>query len=124
MGFSWRAGEDHNRTPNATAARHTRLQPAPRSPSFAAANVMRMLEGGRGDSTKWGVIATAMAVGKTIGKTPVLVGICNGFVGNRLLFQRGIEANQRKLDNVLANQERIQANQEKILANQQAILGR
>ena len=35
------------------------------------------------------MIATTMAVGKQIGKIAVLVGVCPGFVGNRMLFTRG-----------------------------------
>ncbi len=65
---------------------------------FSPANVMKMLEVVRGDATSTSVIATSMSLGKTIGKTPVLVGVCNGFVGNRMLFQRGIEANALLLD--------------------------
>jgi 3-hydroxyacyl-CoA dehydrogenase len=61
---------------------------------FSPANVMKLLEIVRGESTSAEVIATVMAVSKRIGKIPVLVGVCNGFVGNRMLFQRGIEANR------------------------------
>lgn len=65
---------------------------------FSPANVMKLLEIVRGAATSAEVIATVMAVSKRIGKIPVLVGVCNGFVGNRMLFQRGIEANRLILE--------------------------
>ncbi|WP_247658088.1 3-hydroxyacyl-CoA dehydrogenase NAD-binding domain-containing protein [Aquabacter sp. L1I39] len=52
---------------------------------FSPANVMRLLEIVRADKTAPEVIATSMAVAQHIGKTPVLVGVCEGFVGNRML---------------------------------------
>lgn len=55
---------------------------------FSPANVMRLLENVRGAKTLPEVYATAMKVGKTIGKVPVLVGLCDGFVGNRMLAKR------------------------------------
>lgn len=55
---------------------------------FSPANVMRLLENVRGKKTTPDVYATAMKVGKTIGKVPVLVGVCDGFVGNRMLAKR------------------------------------
>lgn len=55
---------------------------------FSPANVMRLLENVRGAKTSPEVYATAMKVGKAIGKVPVLVGVCDGFVGNRMLAKR------------------------------------
>lgn len=55
---------------------------------FSPANVMRLLENVRGARTSPDVYATAMKIGKTIGKVPVLVGVCDGFVGNRMLAKR------------------------------------
>ncbi len=55
---------------------------------FSPANVMRLLENVRGAKTSPDVYATAMKVGRTIGKVPVLVGVCDGFVGNRMLAKR------------------------------------
>jgi 3-hydroxyacyl-CoA dehydrogenase len=52
---------------------------------FSPANVMRLLEEVRGDKTAKDVIATCMDLAKRIGKAPVLVGVCHGFVGNRML---------------------------------------
>lgn len=65
---------------------------------FSPANVMKMLEVVRGDETSDTAIATAMAIGRRIGKTPVLCGVCHGFVGNRMLFMRGIEAEKMILE--------------------------
>jgi 3-hydroxyacyl-CoA dehydrogenase len=61
---------------------------------FSPANVMRLLEIVRGDKTGKDVIATAMQLAKKIGKIGVLVGVCHGFVGNRMLAQRQREANK------------------------------
>jgi 3-hydroxyacyl-CoA dehydrogenase len=68
---------------------------------FSPANVMRLLEVVRGARTAKPVIATAMAVGRTLGKVPVLVGVCDGFVGNRMLHQRGREAEKLILEGAL-----------------------
>ena len=52
---------------------------------FSPANVMRLLEVVRGAKTAKNVLATSMKLGKTIGKVPVCVGVCDGFVGNRMI---------------------------------------
>ncbi len=67
---------------------------------FSPANVMRLLEVVRGERTAKDVIATAMQIGRKIGKIPVLVGVCHGFVGNRMLAQRQREANRLILEGV------------------------
>jgi 3-hydroxyacyl-CoA dehydrogenase len=59
---------------------------------FSPANVMRLLEVVRGDKTSNAVIATSMQIAKKIGKVAALVGVCPGFVGNRMLAQRQREA--------------------------------
>jgi len=58
---------------------------------FSPANVMRLLENVRGAKTADDVKATVMKVGKKIGKVPVMVGVCDGFVGNRMLAKRSRE---------------------------------
>jgi 3-hydroxyacyl-CoA dehydrogenase len=68
---------------------------------FSPANVMRLLEVVRGDGTAPDVLATAIAVGRRIGKVPVVVGVCHGFVGNRMLRARGIEAERMLLEGAL-----------------------
>jgi 3-hydroxyacyl-CoA dehydrogenase len=52
---------------------------------FSPANVMRLLEVVRGAKTSKEALATAMKLGKTLGKTAVVSGVCDGFIGNRML---------------------------------------
>lgn len=52
---------------------------------FSPANVMRLLEVVRGEKTSREVLATIMKLAKTIGKTAVVAGVCDGFIGNRML---------------------------------------
>ena len=54
---------------------------------FSPANVMRLLEVVRASHTKADVLATVMALGKRIKKIPVVSGVCDGFIGNRMLEQ-------------------------------------
>jgi 3-hydroxyacyl-CoA dehydrogenase len=71
---------------------------------FSPANVMRLLENVRGTESSKTTVATAMAVGRRINKVPVLVGVCYGFVGNRMLHQRGIQAEKLILEGALPHQ--------------------
>ncbi len=59
---------------------------------FSPANVMRLLEIVRGDKTSLETLATTQAVGKAIQKIGVVVGVCDGFVGNRMLHQYSAQA--------------------------------
>jgi 3-hydroxyacyl-CoA dehydrogenase len=59
---------------------------------FSPANVMKLLENVRGKRSSPQTIATVMALGKTLGKIPVLAGNCDGFIGNRMLMFYGSEA--------------------------------
>ena len=59
---------------------------------FSPANVMKLLENVRTDSTAPDVQATVMDVARRIGKVGVMVGVCYGFVGNRILHARNREA--------------------------------
>ena len=61
---------------------------------FSPANVMRLLEVVRTEKATREVVATAMQLAPKIGKLGVLVGVCYGFVGNRMLAQRQREANR------------------------------
>ena len=61
---------------------------------FSPANVMKLVEVVRGDVTSDPVIATSMAISKRIGKNAALVGVCRGFVGNRILSARQVQANR------------------------------
>ncbi len=59
---------------------------------FSPANVMRLLEVVRAEKTSPEVVATALSLGRAIGKIPVVVGVCFGFVGNRMLSRRTVAA--------------------------------
>jgi len=61
---------------------------------FSPANVMKLLEIVRAKYTADDVVATCMALAKDINKIATLVGVCPGFVGNRILFARQIQANK------------------------------
>jgi 3-hydroxyacyl-CoA dehydrogenase len=52
---------------------------------FSPANVMRLLEIVRGDQTSPEVLSTIVRLAKTVGKVPVVSGVCYGFIGNRML---------------------------------------
>jgi 3-hydroxyacyl-CoA dehydrogenase len=56
---------------------------------FSPANVMRLLEVVRGKKTDKGVLATTMKLGKALKKVPVVSGVCDGFIGNRMLEKYG-----------------------------------
>ena len=56
---------------------------------FSPANVMKLLEVVRGALTAKDVLATVMALAKTIKKTAVVSGVCDGFIGNRMIEQYG-----------------------------------
>src|SRR2546425_460644 len=71
---------------------------------FSPANVMRLLENVRGKKSSKTTVATAMTVGRRIGKVPVLVGVCYGFVGNRMLHQRGLQAEKLILEGAAPHQ--------------------
>ena len=61
---------------------------------FSPANVMKLLEIVRAKHTADDVVATSMDLAKKINKIAALVGVCPGFVGNRILFARQIQANK------------------------------
>ncbi len=68
---------------------------------FSPANVMRLLEVVRADHTSKPVINTSMQIAKKIGKIAALVGVCPGFVGNRILGARGREAQKLILEGAM-----------------------
>jgi 3-hydroxyacyl-CoA dehydrogenase len=59
---------------------------------FSPANVMKLLEVIRGEKTAKDVLATVMAVAKSIKKTAVVSGVCDGFIGNRMIEQYSRQA--------------------------------
>ena len=68
---------------------------------FSPANVMKLLEIVRAAHTGDDVVATCMALARDINKIAVLVGVCPGFVGNRILFARQNQANKLVYQGVL-----------------------
>jgi 3-hydroxyacyl-CoA dehydrogenase len=71
---------------------------------FSPANVMKLLEVVRGDKTAPDVLLTAMQIGKRIRKVPVVAGVCHGFIGNRMLMPRQIEATKLLLEGATPEQ--------------------
>jgi 3-hydroxyacyl-CoA dehydrogenase len=59
---------------------------------FSPANVMKLLEVVRGEKTAPDALMTAMGLAKKIGKVAVVAGVCHGFIGNRMLMPRQVEA--------------------------------
>ncbi len=59
---------------------------------FSPAHVMKLLEVVRGAETSAAVMATVMRLATQIGKIAVAVGVCPGFVGNRMLYPRQLQA--------------------------------
>ncbi|WP_180901646.1 3-hydroxyacyl-CoA dehydrogenase NAD-binding domain-containing protein [Martelella soudanensis] len=59
---------------------------------FSPAHIMKLLEVVRGDKTAPDVVATAMDLGRKLGKIAVLVGVCDGFAGNRMFINFNREA--------------------------------
>ena len=71
---------------------------------FSPANVMRLLEVVRGAETSFDTLATAVALGRRLGKVPVTVGVCYGFVGNRMLARRSVETERLLLEGALPHE--------------------
>lgn len=71
---------------------------------FSPANIMKLLEVVRGDKTAPDVLLTAMQMGKKIRKVPVVAGVCHGFIGNRMLMPRQIEATKLLLEGATPEQ--------------------
>jgi 3-hydroxyacyl-CoA dehydrogenase len=68
---------------------------------FSPANVMRLLEVVRGGKTAPDALATAVQIAPRLGKVPVVVGVCHGFVGNRMLAARGGQVERLLLEGAL-----------------------
>jgi 3-hydroxyacyl-CoA dehydrogenase len=71
---------------------------------FSPANVMRLLEVVRGAKTANDVLATAMRLSKTMGKIAVVSGVCDGFIGNRMLARYGAAAHDLIMAGALPQQ--------------------
>jgi len=77
---------------NAIAAFTKRPQDVIGTHFFSPANVMKLLEVVRGTKTAKDVLATVMSLGRTIKKTAVVSGVCDGFIGNRMIEQYSRQA--------------------------------
>ena len=71
---------------------------------FSPANVMRLLEIVRGAESAPDALATALALARRLGKVPAVVGVCYGFVGNRMLARRSVEAERLLLEGALPHE--------------------
>ncbi|MGB5902797.1 MAG: 3-hydroxyacyl-CoA dehydrogenase NAD-binding domain-containing protein [Xanthobacteraceae bacterium] len=71
---------------------------------FSPANVMKLCEIVRAEKTAPDALVTAVAVAKRIAKVPAVVGVCDGFVGNRMLAQRGKQGEKLLYDGGLPQQ--------------------
>jgi 3-hydroxyacyl-CoA dehydrogenase len=71
---------------------------------FSPANLMRSLEVVRGAATAPDVLATAVAMGRKIGKAPAVVGVSHGFVGNRMQRLRTVEAERVLIEGALPHE--------------------
>lgn len=71
---------------------------------FSPANVMKLLEVVRAARTAPEALATAVEVGRRLAKVPVVVGVCHGFVGNRMLSRRTQQAERLLQEGALPEQ--------------------
>ncbi|MBB5048227.1 3-hydroxyacyl-CoA dehydrogenase [Rhodopseudomonas rhenobacensis] len=71
---------------------------------FSPANVMKLCEIVRADKTAPDALLTAVAIARKIAKVPAVVGVCDGFVGNRMLAARGKQAEQLLFEGALPQQ--------------------
>ena len=71
---------------------------------FSPANVMKLLEIVRGKATSYDSLARALLIGRTIGKVSAVVGVCDGFVGNRMLHRRSAQAEALLLEGATPQQ--------------------
>jgi 3-hydroxyacyl-CoA dehydrogenase len=71
---------------------------------FSPANVMKLLEVVRARHTAPDALATAAELGRRLGKVPVVVGVCFGFVGNRMLARRTAQVERLLLEGALPEQ--------------------
>jgi 3-hydroxyacyl-CoA dehydrogenase len=71
---------------------------------FSPANVMKLLEVVRGAKTAPDVLVTAMSLAKKIKKVAVVAGVCHGFIGNRMLMPRQVEATKLLLEGATPEQ--------------------
>jgi 3-hydroxyacyl-CoA dehydrogenase len=90
--------------PNAIAESIPRPEAVVGMHFFSPANVMRLIEVVRGEKTSYEALATAVAIAKKLGKVPVVTGVCYGFVGNRMLRPRSVEAERLLLEGAMPHE--------------------
>ena len=71
---------------------------------FSPANIMRLLEVVRAEKTAPDVLKTAVDLAQKLGKLPVTVGVCHGFVGNRMLARRHQQAERLLIEGALPHE--------------------
>src|SRR6201746_692063 len=71
---------------------------------FSPATVLKLCESVRAERTAPDALTTAVAVARKIAKVPAVVGVCDGFVGNRMLAQRGKQAEKLLFEGALPQQ--------------------
>jgi len=71
---------------------------------FSPANVMKLCEIVRAEKTAPDALTTAVSIAKRIAKVPAVVGVCDGFVGNRMLAARGKQAEKLLFEGALPQQ--------------------
>lgn len=71
---------------------------------FSPANVMKLCEIVRGAKTSPEALLTAISIARRIAKVPAVVGVCDGFVGNRMLAQRGKQSEKLLFEGALPQQ--------------------
>jgi 3-hydroxyacyl-CoA dehydrogenase len=89
---------------NKIAARTRRPQDVVGMHFFSPANVMKLLEVVRGEKTAKVVLATVTKLARKIGKTAVISGVCDGFIGNRMIIKYTEQANLLLLEGALPDQ--------------------
>lgn len=89
---------------NEIAASTSRPQDVVGMHFFSPANVMKLLEIVRAEKTVPDALATIAELARRIGKVPVVVGVCHGFVGNRMLSARGAESEALLLEGATPQQ--------------------
>ncbi len=71
---------------------------------FSPANIMRLLEIVRGSKTAPDVLKTSVELSPKLGKVPVVVGVCYGFVGNRMLSRRSQQSEKLLIEGALPHE--------------------
>ena len=71
---------------------------------FSPANIMRLVEVVRGERTSYETLATALTTVRKLAKVPVVTGVCHGFVGNRTLRPRSVEAERLLLEGAMPHE--------------------